>query len=132
MACGLFGAYPLPQKLGGIRLTLQYTGDLVERGFHPLIYPEGSRSEDGRLRPLRPGVELMAARMRIPIVPVFIGGTFEILPVHERRPKVGPVKVRFGQALFPVEQAGDHSPTLEALGRALRRLQEEESGSTTR
>ena len=122
LACGFFGAYPLPQRMGGIRLTLEYTGDLVERGFCPLIYPEGVRSEDGRLQPLKPGVELMAARMGIPIVPVWIQGTFDILSVHDSRPTVAPVKVRFGEPIPPQEGAGESSPTLQALTLAFQDL----------
>ena len=41
LCCGLFNAYPLSQDLGQVRDSLRYTGELVEAGFCPLVYPEG-------------------------------------------------------------------------------------------
>ncbi len=100
LACGLFHAYPLPQQLGTIRSTLQFTGYLVERGNCPLIFPEGVRSGDGSLQPFRQGVGLMAIQLRIPVVPVFIEGTFQVWSKHERRPtRRGDVRVVLGAPL---------------------------------
>jgi long-chain acyl-CoA synthetase len=95
LACGLFGAYPLPQRMAGVRSALKYTGELVESGFCPLVFPEGRRSPDGKMRPFQPGLGLMAQRLRVPVVPVKIEGTFSILSVRDRWPRRGVVSVKF-------------------------------------
>jgi long-chain acyl-CoA synthetase len=43
LACGLVGAYPLPHDMAGVRRSLQFTGELVQKGYCPLVYPEGER-----------------------------------------------------------------------------------------
>jgi long-chain acyl-CoA synthetase len=80
----------------GARRALSYTGELIRRGYCPLVFPEGLRTPDGRLQPFRPGIGMMATRLRVGIVPVYIDGLYEIYPVHDVWPKRGPVRVSFG------------------------------------
>ncbi len=96
LACGLFNAYPLSQDLGGVRDSLRYTGEMVESGFCPLIYPEGRFTPDGSLQAFQAGIGLMAARLAVPVVPIYLKGLFEIMPMHESWPRKGSVSVRFG------------------------------------
>jgi 1-acyl-sn-glycerol-3-phosphate acyltransferase len=63
------------------------------------IFPEGTRSPDGRLYRGKTGVARMALEARVPIVPVAIVGTFEALPYDRRIPRSGRVEVRFGKPL---------------------------------
>jgi long-chain acyl-CoA synthetase len=102
LACTLYNAYPLPQQMTGARRALRYTGDLTDRGFCPLVFPEGNRTRDGVMLPFRPGVGLMAVRLRVPVVPVRIKGLYEIYSIHDSWPRRGPVQVSFGRAVtFP-------------------------------
>ena len=115
LACGLFNAYPLPQKLAGTRRALQYTAELVDSGRSPLIYPEGTRSSDGSVLTFQPGVALIARKLGIPIVPVRIDGLFELFPAESSWPKAGPVSVAFGA---PIEVGKEES--LEAAAARVR------------
>jgi 1-acyl-sn-glycerol-3-phosphate acyltransferase len=54
--------------------------DVLRRGLHMVIYPEGTRSTDGRLLPFKKGPFHLAMDSGIPVVPVTLLGTFEILP----------------------------------------------------
>jgi 1-acyl-sn-glycerol-3-phosphate acyltransferase len=63
------------------------------------IFPEGTRSPDGRLYRGKTGVARMALEAQVPIVPVAITGTFEALPYDRRLPKPGRVTIRFGKPL---------------------------------
>jgi 1-acyl-sn-glycerol-3-phosphate acyltransferase len=64
------------------------------------IYPEGTRSPDGRLYRGRPGVARLALDAPAPIVPIGILGTDKIQPIGARIPRVGPaVEVRIGEPL---------------------------------
>ncbi|HLL34931.1 MAG TPA: lysophospholipid acyltransferase family protein, partial [Streptomyces sp.] len=64
------------------------------------IYPEGTRSHDGRLYRGRVGVAVMALRSKAPVVPCAMVGTFEIQPPGRALPRIGrPVTIRFGPPL---------------------------------
>src|SRR5262249_38144510 len=63
------------------------------------IYPEGTRSHDGRLYRGRTGVAVMALRARVPVVPCAMLGTFELQPPGRKIPRIGRVTIRFGAPL---------------------------------
>ncbi|WP_406141828.1 lysophospholipid acyltransferase family protein [Streptomyces sp. NBC_01089] len=63
------------------------------------IYPEGTRSHDGRLYKGKVGVAVMAIQGRVPVVPCAMVGTFEIQPPGQRMPKIRRVTIRFGKPL---------------------------------
>ena len=63
------------------------------------IFPEGTRSPDGRLYRGKTGVARMALEARVPVIPAAVSGTFELMPYNQKLPKAGPVEVRFGKPL---------------------------------
>jgi 1-acyl-sn-glycerol-3-phosphate acyltransferase len=74
-------------------LTILGQGDLLG------IYPEGTRSPDGKLYRGRTGVARMALEAQVPVVPVAMIGTFEMQPPGRVIPKVKRPGIRFGEAL---------------------------------
>ena len=103
LACGLFNGYPLSQDLGQVRDSLRYTGDLVDAGFCPLVYPEGRMTPDGSLQPFQPGIGLMAQRLGVPIIPVYLHGLFDVMSMHDSWPRKGSVRVRIGAPILPAK-----------------------------
>ncbi|WP_432136919.1 MULTISPECIES: lysophospholipid acyltransferase family protein [unclassified Streptomyces] len=63
------------------------------------IYPEGTRSHDGRLYKGKVGVAVMALRAQVPVVPVAMIGTFEAQPPGKVVPRLRPITIRFGEPL---------------------------------
>ncbi len=63
------------------------------------IYPEGTRSRDGRLYRGRTGVAYLALMSGAPVVPVALSGTERIQPVGAKLPRISPIRVRFGAPL---------------------------------
>ncbi|MEV7889191.1 lysophospholipid acyltransferase family protein [Streptomyces sp. NPDC002817] len=63
------------------------------------IYPEGTRSHDGRLYKGKVGVAVMALKAGVPVIPCAMIGTFEAQPPGKVIPKVHPVTIRFGEPL---------------------------------
>ncbi len=63
------------------------------------IYPEGTRSPDGRLYRGRPGVAWLALNSGVPVIPVGMIGTREVLPPGKMVPRPGRVEVRIGKPL---------------------------------
>lgn len=84
------------------------------------IYPEGTRSRDGRLYRGRTGVAWLALQSRRPVVPVALTGTDQIMPVGARFPRRAKVRVEFGA---PIEVAERFSGMPQ--GRARRELTDE-------
>ncbi|TLQ47277.1 lysophospholipid acyltransferase family protein [Streptomyces marianii] len=70
------------------------------------IYPEGTRSHDGRLYKGKVGVAVMALTARVPVVPCAMVGTFEIQPPGQVLPKIKRVTIRFGEPLDFSRYAG--------------------------
>jgi 1-acyl-sn-glycerol-3-phosphate acyltransferase len=70
-----------------------------ETGGSLILYPEGTRSSDGRMRAFRSGVGLFAIELDLPLVPAFIEGTHNALPKGHSMPRPARVTVRFGPPL---------------------------------
>ncbi|MEV5490301.1 lysophospholipid acyltransferase family protein [Streptomyces bobili] len=70
------------------------------------IYPEGTRSHDGRLYKGKVGVAVMALRAGVPVVPCAMIGTFEAQPPGKKIPNIHPVAIRFGEPLDFSRYAG--------------------------
>ncbi|MEU0660953.1 lysophospholipid acyltransferase family protein [Streptomyces lavendulocolor] len=70
------------------------------------IYPEGTRSHDGRLYKGKVGVAVMALRAGVPVIPCAMVGTFEIQPPGQVVPKIKRVRIRFGEPLDFSRYAG--------------------------
>ncbi|MGW0857921.1 lysophospholipid acyltransferase family protein [Streptomyces sp. NPDC002690] len=70
------------------------------------IYPEGTRSHDGRLYKGKVGVAVMAIRSGVPVIPCAMVGTFEIQPPGQKVPSIRQVTIRFGEPLDFSRYAG--------------------------
>lgn len=70
---------------------------LIKSGKAVVIYPEGTRSRDGRLQPGKPGIGVIVAETGCPVLPVYIQGTYAVLPVHASWPRLHPVQVVIGK-----------------------------------
>lgn len=94
----LFNLFPLPQSQG-FSGSLKYMGRLADCGFNTLIFPEGGHSRDGIMLPFQMGLGIMVKELGIPVVPIKISGTDQVLPHDASFPKKGTVTVTFGAPL---------------------------------
>lgn len=72
-----FNTFSLPQK-SGFRRSFAYAGESVDRGHSVLVFPEGTRTPDGRLCRFMGGTGLLATKLGIPVVPLYIDGLGEL------------------------------------------------------
>lgn len=81
------------------------------------IYPEGTRSHDGRLYKGKVGVAVMALKAQVPVIPCAMIGTFEAQPPGQRLPSLHPISIRFGKPLDFSRYAGmeDEKAILRAV-----------------
>lgn len=92
---------------------------LLKQGISFLVFPEGTRSPDGRLRPFKKGTFLMAIEAGVPVVPVSLVATQKLLRKGAWAIRPGQMTVRFGPAVdaskYTVEQRGELLGRVEAL-----------------
>jgi 1-acyl-sn-glycerol-3-phosphate acyltransferase len=96
------GAGQLPVDRSGGRASeaaLRTGLRVLAKGEALGIYPEGTRSPDGRLYRGKTGVARMALEAHVPVIPVVMVGTDEIQPPGQKVPKVGRVGVKIGKPL---------------------------------
>lgn len=86
---------------------------VIESGVAFVIYPEGTRSLDGRLYRGKVGVGWLALKSGAPIVPVGVIGTQELLPKGAKFPRFKPVTVRFGEPFDPAALDFPGAPVAE-------------------
>ncbi|MEU7085539.1 lysophospholipid acyltransferase family protein [Streptomyces achromogenes] len=79
---------------------------VLRRGELLGIYPEGTRSHDGRLYKGKVGVAVLALTAGVPVVPCAMIGTFEAQPPGRVVPRIRPVTIRFGEPLDFSRYAG--------------------------
>ncbi|MEE8317790.1 MAG: AMP-binding protein [Candidatus Omnitrophota bacterium] len=65
------------------------------------IFPEGERSIDGELKEFKKGIGIIAKELNTALVPVYIKGAFEAWPRARRFPRLYPIKITFGEAVYP-------------------------------
>jgi 1-acyl-sn-glycerol-3-phosphate acyltransferase len=95
------GMVPLDRGAGDA-VAMEALAGLLAEAACIVIYPEGSRSRDGRVHRLRSGLSRIAATMRVPVVPVAVAGIHDVWPIGSRpRLRGGRVVVRFAPQMTP-------------------------------
>lgn len=102
--------------------SLDYVGQLIDRGWHVLIAPEGRLSTTGELQEFKSGIGLLAVSLQVPVVPMKTIGLYGTVPLHAKWPRRrSEVTVRIGQALR-CEPSTDYGEATEQLRSALMAL----------
>lgn len=99
-------AFPVnPDKLD--KDALSRAIDILKKGKILVVYPEGTRSRDGKLQRGEAGAGFLAVRAGVPVIPVYLKGSYEALPPGARMIRPKSVSVHFGKALFFYPPASD-------------------------
>ncbi len=94
------GQLPIDRSGGAASDAALRTGvKVLQRGKLLGIYPEGTRSPDGRLYRGKIGVARMALESKVPVIPIAMIGTFEVQPQGRLIPRIGRVGIRIGRPL---------------------------------
>jgi long-chain acyl-CoA synthetase len=111
LVVALFNVFPLPKR-SGFRESFRFAGDLADRGWSALVFPEGDMTADGKLQPFRAGIGLLAKNLNLPVVPMRIDGAYEIREARSRFNRAGRIRVHIGK---PVEFPEGSDPQQIAL-----------------
>ncbi len=83
----------------GLRLmeTMQASSYVLRNDRMVCIFPEGERTIDGEVKKFKKGVGILAKELNVPLVPVYITGSYESWPRTKRLPRPHPIKITFGR-----------------------------------
>lgn len=97
--------------------SLERAAEQIRAGTSIFLYPEGTRSPDGRVLPFKKGPFALALKARVPVCPVTIEGTSTVMPKNSWNITPGPVRVKIGKPIDPTV-FGENDR--EGLARAVR------------
>ena len=94
-----WNSVPVDREGGGAK-GLKAILDRLLAGGGIILFPEGTRTRDGKLQPARSGIGLTVIKSNAPVVPVRVFGTFEAFGRHMRFPRRHRVMVKYGRPLY--------------------------------
>src|SRR5499427_4274380 len=104
---------------GGGAAGLKAILDRLLDGGAIILFPEGTRTRDGKLQPARSGIGLTVIKSDAPVVPVHVFGTFKAFGRHMKFPRPRRIAVKYGQPMLfeelRAEAKGCEKPRLKAI-----------------
>ena len=105
-------------SLGSVRSALKS----LKQGMPLVIFPEGGRTDNGRIKSFMPGAFFLAIKAQVDIVPVVLVGTYELLPMNTYHIKCRPLEMRVGA---PISTAGLKGHDIDALSVKVQKAMED-------
>jgi len=106
LVIALFHVFPLPVR-SGFRKSFEFAGELADRGWSVLVFPEGVLTPDGAIGPFRAGIGLLVTRLRIPVIPMRLDGLYDLREANKHWTSPGHIRVTVGA---PVTFAETETP----------------------
>lgn len=110
-------AFPIERDIRDVK-GVKESLKRLKAGHALLVFPEGTRTRDGTVGPMKAGIRFLAERAAVPIVPVLIEGAFGVWPRTQWLPEPGEINVLFGPPIEMGERE-DFGPRLREAVRAL-------------
>ena len=95
LVVSVYNVFPLPRR-AGFRKSFAFAGDLIDRGWNVLVFPEGERARTTKMNPFRAGIGLLATRLGVPVVPMRFDGVAEAREAGKHIVRPGAIKVWIG------------------------------------
>jgi len=111
-----FNAFPVKRGTGDIKAVKESLRRLKD-GHQLIVFPEGTRTDNGKIQPFKPGPALLAQRGATWTVPVLIDGAELVWPKNQKFPTLGNIVVQYGE---PIHQSVAKDLTPEELTELLR------------
>jgi 1-acyl-sn-glycerol-3-phosphate acyltransferase len=97
------GAYPIKSESANDFKSIRDLIRILKQGACVVVFPEGTRSEDGNFREPEGGIGFLAMKSRAYVVPVYIKGSYAALPKGATKIKSAPIDVHYGKPFVPAE-----------------------------
>jgi len=115
-----FNVFSMPQK-SGFRRSFNFAGEMMDRGYNLMVFPEGERTKNGEMNPFRAGSGLLIKELGAQVVPMRIDGLWKLKQANRRFALPGEISVTVGHAIRysnedePEEIAQDLAQRVKAL-----------------
>ena len=120
LVTALYNVFPLPRRKDFQR-SFAHAGEALDRGYNVLVFPEGTRSAEGKLARFRPGIGLLVKQAQTAVLPVALIGLGELKVKGRGWFRSGKIEVRVGEPLRfgPLESESAITERLHAAVSAL-------------
>lgn len=115
-------AFPVERGKGD-RAAINTAIELLNRGYALNVFPEGTRSPDGEIKPLERGILLLTRKTGAPVLPIAIDGAYDAWPKGRKLFRPHPVHLIYGKLIDPTKM--DNQEFMDTLDREIRRLHAE-------
>ena len=99
------GAYPIKTESGNDFRSVRDIVRLLKAGCCVVVFPEGTRSENGEFREPESGIGFLAMKSGASVVPVYIKGSYAAFPKGAKNFKCRPIEIHYGEAFVPAENS---------------------------
>ena len=87
--------------MSNLKSSIQQLGEVLKRGESIIIFPEGTRTETGKLGEFKKTFAILSVELGVPVIPVTIDGAYEAMPKHQKVPSCGNVSVTIHKPILP-------------------------------
>jgi 1-acyl-sn-glycerol-3-phosphate acyltransferase len=106
-ASSMLNALPMWRKKCGSHAMQQLRRRLVEEPCAYILFPEGTRSRDGTMGNFKPGLGMLVAETKVPVIPCYLDGCFEALRPEQKWPRCRRISLHVGAPLVFGDVAND-------------------------
>lgn len=96
-----------------LRKTMSRAEKLLSDGMSIVVFPEGARTFDGKMRPFKRGAFMLAQEFNMPVVPITIDGAFDVLPRFKKIPRWGHIRITIHKPIVPGPEGHDMTKLIE-------------------
>ena len=87
--------------MSNLKTSIQQLGEVLKRGESIIIFPEGTRTETGKLGEFKKTFAILSVELGVPVIPVTIDGAYKAMPKHQKVPSCGNVSVTIHKPILP-------------------------------
>lgn len=106
-------------SVAATRRTMEAAERQLRGGMSLVVFPEGARSWDGKMRRFKKGAFMLAVEFDLPVVPVTIDGAFDVMPRFRKLPRPGHISLTIHKPISPDTDGHDLSRLMEESYRVI-------------
>ena len=103
----------------GTRLTMEKAERQLRGGMSLVVFPEGARTWNGKMRPFKRGAYMLAVEFGLPVVPITIDGSFDVMPRFKKLPHWGHIVLTIHKPIEAVAGKHDLAAVMEESYRVI-------------
>lgn len=103
-----------------VRRTMEEAEKRLKGGASLVVFPEGARTWDGHMRQFKKGAFQLAMEFNLPLVPVTVDGSFDVMPRTARLPRPGHITLTIHHPIAPSSSAEERNEAMEHTARTIR------------